>query len=112
MGSSMLATLSLTAAHVAWACGWLPGITGFALAADLDDKQQSIEVRLGQIETRLNASLEILMAQEICRLYRLRDTADEGQLISQLSRSLEEKQQAYATISGSRYPLSECAPQG
>lgn len=29
------------AAHVAWACGFLPGFSGFALAADFEDTKQA-----------------------------------------------------------------------
>lgn len=43
---AILSILSLFAFHVAWACGWVPGIPGFAMAADVSElvgKQAQIE---------------------------------------------------------------------
>ena len=49
--------------HVAWACGWIPGMTGFAMAGDfhfLAEKVDSIEISL--------LEAEIIEAQErFCR---------------------------------------------
>lgn len=49
----------LVGVHVAWACGWLPGISGFAMADDLKQMNRDIS-RLEQtiacnlIETEIN----------------------------------------------------------
>lgn len=58
--------------HVAWACGWLPGLQGFALVAEVDSKIAQLDSRLGAIETKQDIALRIALADEICRLYALR----------------------------------------
>jgi hypothetical protein len=39
---AMFAFVVLTSAHIFWACGWIPGVGGFALASDMDQQQQTI----------------------------------------------------------------------
>lgn len=108
--------------HILWACNLLSdyGLSGFAradeadtahaeLRREFDGKLNEIRADLDEIKQQQVTGLQILMAQEICRLYRLREQAS-GQLARTLSDSFEEKQQAFSRLTGSRYPVMECAP--
>ena len=108
------ALLLLLGGHIAWSCGWIPGITGFALAQDLEDQEEQIEEQLARVEDqverveeKLSTVLRIALAQEVCRLFRLRNEAT-GALQSQLHNSMLEKQDEYVLATGTRYPVSEC----
>lgn len=109
MAGTMVAIAATLGLHVAWACGLVPGIDGFALAADVEQAQTQIEQKLSRLETSQNTLLRIALAQEICRIYRLRNESS-GQLQRQLQSSLFEKQDEYSAIAGERYPVAECAP--
>jgi hypothetical protein len=97
--------------HIAWACGLLPMLDGFAFAGDLEQAQAEIQAKLERLEESQNTLLRIALSQEICRIYSLRN-ASQGELQRQLQRSLVDKQDQYMAIVGERYPLSECAPGG
>lgn len=47
-----VAIMLVVGAHVVWACGLLPGMPGFALAADVQDNT----LKLGQIEKSVNCN--------------------------------------------------------
>lgn len=97
--------------HVAWACGLLePHLSGFAWAADVDRMQTEIERKLSRLESSQNMLLRIAIAQEVCRLYQLRNASGDGSLQRQLQQSLFEKQEEYFSLTGQRYPVVECAP--
>lgn len=97
--------------HIAWACGWLPGIQGFALAAEVDDETTTIKSRLTAIETKQDIALRIALADEICRLYALRDqSVSQPTLWRTLNDTFNDRQEDYAAInSGREYDVSQCS---
>lgn len=97
--------------HIMWACGFLPMVEGFAFAGDLERAQGEIQEKLERLEESQNTLLRIALAQEICRIYVLRNMAS-GDTQRQLQRSLFEKQDQYVAIVGERHPVTECAPGG
>lgn len=40
--------------HVAWACGWLPGIQGFALAGELEKTNKELTIKLTAAEEKFD----------------------------------------------------------
>lgn len=118
--------------HTAWSAGWLNvfGIKGFAVAGEVDTVKtelrkeivdsknemtgqiNAVKAELNLIQAQQNASLRILMAQEICRIYRLREQSIDRTLTAQLSESFEQKQIDYQRLGNPRYPVAECAPNG
>ena len=95
--------------HVAWACSWLPGISGFALAADLEASKLETNSRLSSIEAKQDISLRLALAAEICRIQSLRNATADAVMRAQLNRSFDEKQEQYASVNrGARYPIAEC----
>lgn len=104
-----LLVAGVIAVHIAWACSWLPGIQGFALAADLDVTKASVDARLKSIEEKQDISLRLALAAEICRIQALRNSTADTALRAQLTRSFDEKQEAYRSVNnGARYPIAEC----
>lgn len=111
---SLLAIIAILAIHFAWDSGYGKpfGLTPVVRADQLDDRMGKVEGRLDTIEGKQNQSLKLALAQEICRLFHLRNAADSGsQLREQLDKSFEEKQTEFATINrGARYSVAECSP--
>ena len=114
MAGTMLAIAITMAVHVAWACGVFDrfGVSGFAIAADVEKAQEAITAKLNSLEASQKTLLKIALAQEICRIYRLQQEATGVVLLQQLDKSLAEKQDEYSELAGGRYPLAECAPAG
>lgn len=105
--------------HVAWACDWIPGVSGLARADEIDDK---IDAKLEPVErkldtlTRQTTSLSELVKQSLKSQYSeaLRkavaarcnaDSADERRRIND---TIERYQQDYDSVAGERYPLPGC----
>jgi hypothetical protein len=112
--------------HIAWACGFLPGVSGFAYANELDEKidgkLQPIYGQLGAITTQLAESREaqkeaqkvqarILQSQlsaQLRDLHRLKCSTQDDHVRMRMERDIEEVQQEYRELSGERYPLPAC----
>ena len=76
-----------------------------AKAAQIDD----LDDKIGKIADQVTGSYKIVLAQEICRLYFLRESA-RGDTHEALSDAYETKQTEYADLNkGVRYPVQECS---
>jgi hypothetical protein len=98
--------------HIMWACGWVPGLAGFALAADVAEANKSLQGQLSQIQHSQRISLRIALAEEICRLRELRSKATENvPLWQQLDKTFREQQENYKTVDdhGEEYDTSQCS---
>jgi len=95
--------------HIAWACGWLPGIQGFAMAGEVE----GLENKLVAIETKQNIALRIALADEICRLHALRDQNVSNQPLWQtLNETFNNRQEDYRAVNnGVEYAISQCSAQ-
>lgn len=97
--------------HIAWACGWLPGLRGFALAGEVDAKVAQIDSRLGAIETKQDIALRIALADEICRLHALRDAnVTNPPLWRTLNDTFNARQEDYRAVNnGNEYAIAQCS---
>lgn len=100
--------LLVVGGHIMWACGWVPGLTGFALASDV----MNVQTQLEQIQKSQRISLRITLAEEICRLRALRERATSNEpLWAQLDKTFHEQQENYKTVDdhGAEYDISQCS---
>lgn len=91
-------TLSFLGAHIAWACNWLPGVPGFALAADVVGIQSSLQ----------NLTVDLLSKNIFeMRIRQCRAVASGTQQIytEQLQKLLDQ----YQSIAGKTYLLPACS---
>ncbi len=58
--------------HIAWSCGWLPGLSGFAFASDikstsaqLSERVASVSKRVDQVDARVLAILRLQLHDRI-----------------------------------------------
>ena len=106
----LLATV-IICVHIAWACGWLPGIQGFALAENVEEENKTIRSRLTAIESKQDIALRIALADEICRLFTLRSAnVANPPLWRTLNDTFNARQEDYAQISeGRAYDVAQCS---
>ena len=104
---TVLWRVGLTAAlvfHVSWACGWIPGMTGFAMAADyhfLAEKVDSIELSL--LEEK------IIEAQErLCRA----DAENNVPAMRYSAERLRELVYEYESMTGKIFRVPQCNELG
>jgi hypothetical protein len=103
--SLSIGTLGLFAA---WTLGWFTAL-GFSSGFARADETKALSGRLASIEDNQKTGLRITLAQEICRLYFLRDSAT-GEAWRVFNDSLDKHQEEYATVNkGIRYPVVECS---
>lgn len=97
--------------HIAWACSLLPGVRGFALAGEVDNKVTQLDSRLAAIETKQNIALRIALADEICRLYTLRAAnVANPPLWQTLNATFNARQQDYGAVNdGREYDVGQCS---
>lgn len=97
--------------HIAWACSLLPGVRGFALAGEVDEKVAQLDSRLAAIETKQNIALRIALSDEICRLYALRAAnVANPPLWRQLNDTFISRQQDYSAVNdGREYDVGQCS---
>jgi hypothetical protein len=106
-----LFVLFVVGGHIAWACGLIPGIRGFALANEVDEKIAQLDHRLSAIETKQDIALRIALADEICRLYSLRaaNTANPD-LWRTLNETFNQRQENYRAVNnGADYDVGQCS---
>lgn len=94
--------------HVAWACGWVPGLPGFAEARDLQEQRTLVQrVSDGQnaILIRLiRADIESSRIQQ-CRALQAGNRAAADGWATSLRTALAE----YLSLAGREYQLRDCA---
>jgi len=93
--------------HVAWACGWVPGLQGFALADDARVQVQTVQqLQQGQntILVRLIAGDIEAARQQQCRAIQTNNRAAADGWAVSLNSSLRE----YLTLAGREYVLRSC----
>jgi hypothetical protein len=97
--------------HVVWACGWLPGIPGFAMAGEVEEKVAQLDSRLGAIESKQDIALRIALADEICRLFELREQSrGNAPLFQTLNEAFNDRQEDYRNVNGARpYDVAQCS---
>lgn len=94
--------------HVAWACGWVPGLPGFAEARDLREQQVIVqEVAQGQnlILVRLIAADIETARQRQCQALRENNRAAADGWAVSLNTALRE----YLTFAGREYVVRPCS---
>jgi len=105
--------------HVAWSCGWIPGVSGLARADEIDDK---IDEKLEPVERKLEllatetAGLSELVKQSLKSQYSesIRRAASARCQLSnpserrRINDTIERYQQDYESIAGTRYPIPAC----
>jgi hypothetical protein len=98
---TLLALAGLGGFHVAWACGWVNGLEGFALAVELEDQQESID----QILSRMIATQVEEARQAQCAAIESNNDAAVRGWSSTLTRLLAE----YENEAGRSYALRACS---
>lgn len=99
----------LFAFHIAWACGWLPGISGFALASDTQQVQEDIKDLRQTIENGFKEIRKEQIQDRLSALQALRCTAQDQQLEREYVNRIQELQSRYRDAFGYTYPLEPCA---
>lgn len=105
--------------HIAWACGFVPGVPGFALADDVDQKidqaMQPVRAQLGQITTQIASQDDILksirldqLAARIRDLQQQRCEAKDRHVKESIDEEIDRQQRQYRVLAGERCPLPAC----
>lgn len=98
--------------HVAWVCGFVPGLSGVAFA---DDVEQKIDTRLKPIEeklTKVSTGVDTLLKMEYSQSIRnemqaLCNTEDQRER-DRINTTIERLQEAYIAVAGARYATPSC----
>lgn len=106
MVQSLVALLFLF--HVLWACGWLPGISGFALASDTAQVQEDIKDLRRTIQEGFNAIRKEQIQERLSSLQALRCTATDAQLRQEYINRIQDLQSRHRDAFGYTYPLEPC----
>ena len=105
--------------HVAWACGLVPGVPGFARADEVDEKigekLKPLYEQVGQIAKQQADTDEVVkeiradqLAQRIRELQALRCTNGNRHDNERIDSEIESAQRPYRKLMGERYPVARC----
>lgn len=106
---------ALFVSHIAWACGWIPGVSGFAFASDIDDVQHDLQALSTEVQHELRELTGELRTQRIEYLeerilsaYAQQCSATKGDLRDIHQRRLTRLLRHYQDVTAYTYPLQEC----
>jgi hypothetical protein len=97
----MFAAMVAVAVHITWACGLLPGLPGFAMAADVSQIGRDVtnlreQILTGQIfETRIRQCKAVFEGNSDAKHF--------------WSEKLGELQLEYVRLTGQPYPIPQCS---
>lgn len=95
---------ALFTVHVAWACGLIPGVQGFAFASDINDVKHEIQELTLALQTQRVEYLE----ERVLTAYAQQCSA-EGQDLREIhQRRLTRLLRHYQDVTGYTYPLQAC----
>lgn len=94
----------LFSVHVAWACGWIPGMSGFAFAQDIDDVKHEIKELTEELRTQRVEYLE----ERILAAYAQQCSAGTQDLREIHQRRLTRLLRHYQDVTDYTYPLQAC----
>lgn len=94
--------------HILWACGLLPGVSGFAQADDVYTKFEKIQEKLEDADKVQKKILQSQLAAQLRDLHKIRCASTDEHVTMRLDRDIDEAQQEYREVSGERYPLPPC----
>ena len=108
--------------HVLWACGFVPGVPGFAYADEVDKKigkaLEPLYAQVGQLAKQQADTDEVvkdIRAEQIAtRLRELKTmlcNAANHADSARLNTDIEVAQRQYRQLTGERYPAQECEEQ-
>lgn len=100
--------------HVAWACGLLPGLPGFAMAGEVDQVKeelttqiQAVDRKVDKVESKVDTILKLSIETRIRTLVEDRCNAPEGSSTRRnLQREIDGLQDEHVRITGMPYPFS------
>lgn len=95
----------ILAFHVLWACGWIPGMPGFALDTDISE----VKVELRDLTLELRQQRVDYLEERILTAYAEHCRADELSLKQIHQRRLQRLLRLYQDVTGRAYPLQRCA---
>lgn len=84
--------------HIAWACSWLPGVTGFAMASDVGKLQSAVQTI---IVSQVRGSLFEVRVQQ-CEALKA------GRPTTVYAEKLQDLLADYEDLTGDLYPLPAC----
>lgn len=107
------------AIHVSWACGWIPGISGFAMAQDtaeiseeVEQLREALKDQNKELGTMLRQGLDDLKRSQlegrINSLHVLRCAAERRALQQEYANQIQKLQSEYRRLAGYQYPLERC----
>lgn len=94
--------------HILWACGLLPGVSGFAQADDVEYKFAEIKKQLKDSSEVQKKILQAQLAAQLRDLHKIRCGSSDENVKLRLDREIDEAQLEYKTLTGERYPLQAC----
>lgn len=108
--------------HVAWACGWIPNVPGFALASDTDEilkvqremekdwdgKLDELKASLDDLADNVHTMRVEMLEERILMLRSARCQAEGTNNREQYSRRLQRALRQYRTLTNTAYPLEAC----
>ena len=99
---TQMLTMAALTLHIFWACGWIPGVPGFARSADMQDVQTSVQaIRVEQLRAALFPA-RVLQ----CRSRGSPESTGASGLTSErVSQLLND----YYRLTGVEYRLTDCA---
>lgn len=112
-------SIMLLCGHVAWSCGWIPGVAGLAQADEIgpkiDEKLRPIEAKLSALTTQTSAlselvkqSLKSQYSEEIRKAITARCNTEDPEERRRINETIERYQQDYVKVAGERYPMPSC----
>jgi len=98
--------------HVAWSCGWIPGVSGLARADEIDDKidekLEPVERKLDELTDLVKQSLKSQYSESIRRAAAARCQVSDPSERRRINDTIERYQQDYESIARTRYPIPAC----
>lgn len=112
--------------HIAWACGFIPGVQGFAYATDIDRKVEEaispiksevaeIDRKLTRVEREVIAARIATLEKSLFDLRKAQCTAiarDNAEAVEFYSRQMQAVRSEFYTATGREYQAPTCAEVG
>lgn len=112
--------------HIAWACGWIPGMQGFAFASDVDDKiseaiapikdeVREIDRKLTRVEREVIAARIATLEKSLFDLRKAQCTAisrENPEAVEFYGRQMQEVRSQYYSATSREYQAPTCAEVG
>lgn len=87
----------IIAGHVAWACGWVPGVSGFAMADEVSDVKEDVKT----------IQIDLVDAQIFEQRLRQCQSTDQARQVH--AQRLQRLLRRYQELTGRNYQLPSCS---